>query len=253
MSAPSSPFVATALLEFSTTSSSFLSTSTRRAAQGCLLRAHANATARAHARINWSDRASDAYRILGLTELQNLERRRASQDWGVWGGSSAMDGKNCVLRHRAARCQKNADQTPIRPWQDGVHEARPHLRLPNCSTAAASWKTAPGTVSRPTAIRSLCSESRLRLSRNGHALAHDRPIPGPSPADRQMGRRAQARKGGRSAWLRARIPPRRGRRRYSFVVARRSRDAERARRERVVASMRGPLTVRTPVMLWSGS
>jgi archaemetzincin len=121
----------------------------------------------------------DAYRMLGLTDVDISTTKGSYTDWGVMGLGS-MDGKSCVLSSfRCFRSAKNADQAVIRFGKTAVHELGHTFGLPHCPTRGCIMEDGRGTATTTDHEHDLCVACRARLVETGHATAKDREIPWP--------------------------------------------------------------------------
>jgi archaemetzincin len=124
---------------------------------------------------------SDAYRILGVTDVDISTTKGAYADWGIMGLGS-MDGKSCVLSSfRCVRGAKSADQATIRLGKTAVHELGHTFGLPHCPTRDCIMEDGHGTSTTTDHEYDLCVACRARLLETGHAIAKAREIPWPRP------------------------------------------------------------------------
>lgn len=123
----------------------------------------------------------DAYRILGVTDVDISTTKGAIADWGVMGLGS-MDGKSCVLSSfRCFRSAKNTEHAVIRLGKTAVHELGHTFGLPHCPTHGCIMEDGRGTATTTDHEYDLCSSCRTRLVETGHAIAKGREIPWPRP------------------------------------------------------------------------
>jgi archaemetzincin len=124
---------------------------------------------------------SDAYRILGLTDVDISTTKGPYADWGVMGLGS-MDGKSCVLSSfRCLRSAKNVEHAVIRLGKTAVHELGHTFGLPHCPTRGCIMEDGRGTATTTDHEYDLCSACRARLVETGHAIAKAGEIPWSRP------------------------------------------------------------------------
>jgi archaemetzincin len=121
----------------------------------------------------------DAYRILGVTDVDISTTNGAYAGWGVMGLGS-MDGRSCVLSSfRCSRSAKDAEHALIRFGKTAVHELGHTFGLPHCPTRGCIVEDGHGTATTTDHEYELCVACRARLVDTGHATAKDRETPWP--------------------------------------------------------------------------